>query len=101
MYTSVCFICLDEMMPPKKSKAARKSNFSSNDYNNVDVVTDDPNDGEAQMIHENDADDDTKDEYFEPVVIDGKRKRSTPQTEKTLRDWWVDLIYMFAHMKLF
>lgn len=93
-------------MPPKKSKAARKT----------DILDDKAAGGEPHELpdqngHADDAgkvsdvasssgpDQDVQVNIFKEEIVEGKRKRNAPVAEQTLLDWYC-LIY-YSHQKFF
>ena len=93
------------MVPPKKSKAARKTEVSLGDDAEVEdevaksTVKDitspshhskKHNDGQQNGHMEDGEDDEDAVEVniFKADIVEGKRKRSTPISEQILQDWY-------------
>jgi hypothetical protein len=89
LQTSHLNLILDMRVPPKKSTAARKSKPSDGEDGKIadtDGLQTGSAEGKKDGKQPDENEDDVKD-YFDPIIIDSKRKRSTPQAEKTLREW--------------
>lgn len=90
--TRICIVFLDMLMPPKKSTAARTSNPSDDKHGGLagtdtDNVQSETAKGRNDGNQPDENDIDVKVDYFDPVIMDSKRKRSTPQAEKALHEW--------------
>ena len=69
-------------MPPKKSKAARKTPEDDEEVNGIDKPVEEENDAEEEG-----AGDSTHKNIFEETMVEGKRKRTLPPTEAKLVEW--------------
>lgn len=83
----------DKVVPPKKSKAARKTDLSdetpgaeSTEVQEQNGHADDPGKG-SDAASGSGQDQEAPVNIFQQQIVEGKRKRNAPLAEQTLQDW--------------
>ena len=77
----------DKSMPPKKSKAARKTEVSDDEQDTKPATDESVQHNGISDEAEGDKESLPDKNIFKQEILEGKRKRSSPASEQALHEW--------------